>query len=176
MTKAFVNAGVEDFSRLSLLSFSHFTWVPVHNFWHSNTVYSFSLHSVATQAHPLTVMSTSLASSCSGIKRQASCVLFKNVYSDWNYECIPDGVNVLETGITLPACSKERHAATTPCRLQLWPVCRSSASKLFCRHGSANKQTFRLIVSRCQFGSKCKYRRHNNAVVCLLSLSLWAGN
>ena len=143
---------------------------PVHSFWHCNTVYLFSLRLVATQVQPLTVMAAYLASSWSGIKMQVSYVLFKNVYSDRNYEFIPDRVNVFEIGITLPARSEDSHSATTPCRLQLWSVFGNSASKLFCRYCSFNKQTFHLIVSRCHFRSKCKYRRHNNAVLCVLSL------
>jgi hypothetical protein len=76
-----------------------------------------------------------------------SSIRFKNVRSDWSYECTPNTVNVFETGITLPGRSEVSQAATTPCRLQLRAVLESSASKLsgrYCTSVVASDSEFRF--------------------------------
>jgi len=62
-------------------------------------------------------------------RHQAFSVHFKAVHSYWSCDCVPNGVHVFGTGITLPGRSEGSKAATTPRRLQLCTV-----NKLPCRH------------------------------------------
>jgi len=53
------------------------------------------------------------------IHRHAFTVCFKNIQTDWSYECTGSTVNVFWSGVTIPDVYEASLAATRSCRMQV---------------------------------------------------------
>jgi len=61
---------------------------------------------------------------------QACSICFRNLHSDWSYECTRKRVDVFEKGITLHDLLQASLAVATSCRLQLFAVLGNAGSNL----------------------------------------------
>jgi hypothetical protein len=64
------------------------------------------------------------------VYRKAYSVCFKNVCSNYSFECAPNTVYVFERGLTLLGCSEVNPAVTLLCDVQLCIVLRGCGGKL----------------------------------------------